>query len=385
MKKPNILLLSGYDAPSHQYWRESLVNSLPEFEWTQIFLPARYFSWRIRGNAFNFFSEHKALLEKNYDLLIVTSMVDLNNLRGLIPNLAKLPTVLYFHENQFSYPFSNASENEKQNLINAQITSLFSAYSADRILFNSHFNLKSFFQGATSLVKKLPDGISKGDLSKMENKSNVLPVPIDVEVYSRNKKSKNDPIKILWNHRWEFDKQPEVFIQAMRLIKQKGINFELYILGQSFRNKPDCFKNATKEFEKELQVFGYQSRELYDEIMKKVDIVISSALHDFQGLSMLEAILNGCIPIAPNRVAYPEYIESNLLYEIPQFNSKDSKHSLIEQEADVLAEKLMDLLRHDEFTHNRNELIQKCQAKAEPYCLNNIISNYKHEIQKLID
>lgn len=385
MNKPKALLLSGYDAPSHQYWRETLVNGLAEFEWTQISLPARHFSWRIRGNAFNFFSEYKAVLEQRYDLLIVTSMVDLNNLRGLIPNLATLPTILYFHENQFAYPLSNASENEKQNLINAQITSLFSAYSADRILFNSHFNMKSFFQGATSLIKKLPDGISKNDLSNIEKKSIVLPVPIDASVYTRNPNKSNEPIKILWNHRWEFDKQPEVFIQAMRLIKNKGVKFELFILGQSFRKKPDCFENTAIEFKKELKVFGYQPREKYDEIMKQSDIVISSALHDFQGLSMLEASLNGCIPLAPNRVAYPEYIDANLLYEVPPSGVMGSKQSVSSQEAIFLAEKLIDLINSGAFTQNRNELIQKCQANAQSYCLNNLISDYKHEIQKLID
>lgn len=382
MNKAKILLLSGYDAPSHQYWRESLVNCLPEFVWTQISLPARYFSWRIRGNAFNFFSEYKAELEKNYDLLIVTSMVDLNNLRGLLPHLAKLPTLLYFHENQFAYPLSNASENEKQNLINAQITSLFSTYSADRILFNSYFNMSSFFHGASSLVQKLPDGINNEDLLSIKNKSAVLPVPIQSKVHNRNKISMDEPVKILWNHRWEFDKQPDVFIQAMRLIKSKGIHFELYILGQSFRNKPDCFNNAQKEFKKEIKVFGYQAREAYDQIMRNVDIVISSALHDFQGLSMLEAILNGCIPLAPNRVAYPEYIDEKLLYKIPKANTKASNEL---DEADFLAEKLLNLLSTKVFTNNRDELIRESQLKVEPYCLNNLIGSYKHEIQKLID
>jgi len=159
-----------------------------------------------------------------------------------------------------------------------------------------------------------------------------LPVAIQSSVQQRTNSNTNEPIKILWNHRWEFDKQPEVFNQAMPLIKEKGISFELYILGQSFRNKPDCFINVSKDFNKEINVFGYQSREEYDKIMKKVDIVISSALHDFQGLSMLEAILNGCIPIAPNRVAYPEYIDSSLLYEIPKLSIKGSKQSIDEQE-----------------------------------------------------
>jgi hypothetical protein len=40
-------------------------------------------------------------------------MVDLATLRGLIPDLAQIPSVLYFHENQFAYP---AGQQRKENV-----------------------------------------------------------------------------------------------------------------------------------------------------------------------------------------------------------------------------------------------------------------------------
>ena len=77
VNKPSVLLISGYDAASHQHWRMSLVNGLSEFHFTQVALAARHFSWRVRGSVLNLLTEHHKTLSQDYDLLIVTSMVDL--------------------------------------------------------------------------------------------------------------------------------------------------------------------------------------------------------------------------------------------------------------------------------------------------------------------
>ena len=95
------LLLSGYDAASHKRWRLELQHHLAHHQWTQLALPPRYFNWRIRGNSMSWAFSQRELLAQQYDVLIATSMVDLSALRGFIPSLAAIPTVLYFHENQF--------------------------------------------------------------------------------------------------------------------------------------------------------------------------------------------------------------------------------------------------------------------------------------------
>lgn len=46
------------------------------------------------------------------------------------------------------------------------------------------------------------------------------------------------------------------------------------------------------------------------------DIVLSTARHDFQGLSVLEAMAKGCVPLAPAALAYPEYIEPACLFPV---------------------------------------------------------------------
>lgn len=169
-------MLSGYDAASHRCWRKSLENGLGEFEWTQIALPDRYFFWRIRGNALTFAYEYKEQLSKNYQCIIATSMVDLVNLRGFVPEISNIPTILYFHENQFVYPLINSLNNQdSKNIVNAQLTTIYSALCADKILFNSEYNKRTFFSGAKALFNKLPDCIPKGILNSAEEKSSVLP------------------------------------------------------------------------------------------------------------------------------------------------------------------------------------------------------------------
>ena len=96
-----ILLLSAYDADSHVYWRKGLVEHLDEHEWTVLSLPGRYFSWRMRGNSLSWAFEQRELLSQAYDLVVATSMTDLSALRGFVPSLAQIPTLVYFHENQF--------------------------------------------------------------------------------------------------------------------------------------------------------------------------------------------------------------------------------------------------------------------------------------------
>ena len=111
--RPNILLLSGYHAASHRYWCEQLVGGLTEFNWTLITLPDRHFYWRIRSNALSFTYQYPKLNSQNFDLLVATSMVDVCNLRGLLPHLSRVPAVLYFHENQFAYPERNSGQPER--------------------------------------------------------------------------------------------------------------------------------------------------------------------------------------------------------------------------------------------------------------------------------
>lgn len=296
-----------------------LVEGLPEFDWTVVSLPDRHFYWRARGNGLTYaFSHAKQLLSSPYDLIVATSMVDLCSLRGFLPALSSIPTLVYFHENQFAYPMKQASN----NIVNAQLTSIYTGLCADRILFNSQFNQDTFYAGAQALLRKMPDGVAKDVLSGPMVCSSVLPVPIHADEVGgadgwTDKSSKADarPVEVVWNHRWEYDKQPEVFFAAMQKLLESGVKFRLHVMGQSFREVPRCFAEAEKRFANEIDTWGHQPAECYYRVLRQADIVVSTAIHDFQGLSLLEAIYRQCVPVAPKRVAYPEYVPESQLYD----------------------------------------------------------------------
>lgn len=313
LTKKRILLLSGYDAASHRHWRDILIDAMPQYHWTVLALPDRHFFWRARGNGLTYAFSHAEQLSAHYDLIIATSMVDLCSLRGFVPALASIPTLIYFHENQFAYPMKKPGS----NIVNVQLTSIYSALCADRILFNSQFNMDSFYQGAQALLKKMPDGVPRDVLAISMDSSTVLPVPIysDKKIPETGKVPIHTPVEIVWNHRWEYDKQPEVFFDAINKLEIAGVDFRLHVMGQSFREIPGCFNVAAHRFEDKIITWGHQPSEQYNKILDQADIVVSTAIHDFQGLSLLQAISRGCIPVAPDRVAYPEYVPASQLYD----------------------------------------------------------------------
>jgi len=308
------LILSAYDAGSHKYWRNGIEKGLPDIDWTVLNLPARFFSWRIRGNPISFISQYSEELAQKYDFMLVTSMVDLATLKGLVPRLSVIPSLVYFHENQFEYP---KSERQK-SVLEAQMVNLYSAMAADRIIFNSNFNLKTFFDGCDQLMNKLPDFTLPGLSSQLQYKSSVIPVPIADHLFERSHDMSllNSPVKILWNHRWEYDKGPDRLLLFLTELKAKGIQFEINIVGERFRSVPTEFDQIQSLFSQQVMAFGYISNvDDYYKLLSQCDIVLSTSIHEFQGISVMEAVAAGCMPLVPNRLSYREYIDSAYCYE----------------------------------------------------------------------
>ena len=326
--KPRILLLSAYDANSHRLWRERLAQLFPDYEWTQLALPPRHFNWRIRGNSLCWaFADNDSAVDigrGDYELLIATSMVDLASLRGFIPALANIPNLVYFHENQFVYP---ASSQRKEN-IEPQLLPLYTALCADAVVFNSHYNRDSFLDGARSLLQKLPDTPAKSILLKLEQ-SRVIPVPL---MQLPKPSPKTSPaaeaqaadslcLEVLWNHRWEHDKGPDLLLEVVRIICRRKIKLRLHIVGEQFRQAPASCAEIKQLLQRQQGLpgkdfeFGFLADpQRYLELLSSCDVVLSTALHDFQGLAIQEACVAGCTPLTPDDLVYPEYLAAEFLY-----------------------------------------------------------------------
>ena len=334
-----ILLLSAYDAGSHQYWRKGLLAAFPEYEWTVLTLPARYFNWRIRGNSLSWAFEQREQLEQPYELIIATSMVDLSSLRGFVPKLALIPAIVYFHENQFAYPLGNEMT---KAAVEPQIVNLYTALCADTLLFNSAYNRDSFLSGVAGLLKKLPDCVPPGLVEKLQH-SAVLPVPLEDSLFDARQmhKSKDSELSLVWNHRWEYDKGPDRLLALIKHLVAEDLPFNLSVVGQRFRTIPSALDQLkdfmTKHCPTRLKHWGYlENKADYYQLLAESDVVISTALHDFQGIAMLEAAAMACVPLLPNRLAYPEFFSEEYCYA--------SSLGDIDAEAEAMTSALKNLL-----------------------------------------
>ncbi|MDX1589035.1 MAG: DUF3524 domain-containing protein [Oleiphilaceae bacterium] len=325
--KPRILCLSAYNAVSHQRWYQAISAGLPRYQWHDLSLPPRHFRWRIRGNPLSWLEE--PLLQQPWDLLIATSMVDLATLRGLHPSLAGVPALYYCHENQFFYPSQNARQrNHEPAMVN-----LYGALAADRVLFNSAFNRDSFIRGACELMARLPDCTPDTLERRLRERSQVLPVPLEEAAFvppagedsgpgrwgPQGQGADTGPLRLVWAARWEYDKGPERLLATLQALEAQGTDYRLCVLGESFRQRPEAFDRIERDFAHRLVQFGHEpDRDQYYRWLRSAQIVLSTSLHEFQGLAVLEAIACGCVPVLPDRLVYPEQVGEAYRYPSDQ-------------------------------------------------------------------
>ncbi|MDH7943649.1 DUF3524 domain-containing protein [Pseudohongiella sp. SYSU M77423] len=359
--------MSAYDAYSHQLWRTTLVDMFPQIDWTVLSLPPRYFAWRVRGNSLSWAFNHRDQLTDNYDMVLATSLTDLSALRGFVPELAQLPAMVYFHENQFAYPEnrgpkdrgpeSQRPEGEGVALVQAQLTSLYTALCADQVLFNSDWNRRSFFSGAGQLLAKLPDHVPGNLLAELQNKSQVLAVPLADQLFrgiqstAQQERSNGEPLTIVWNHRHEYDKGPALLLSIVNRLCDRGVAFRLHLLGQRFRSSPAEFESIRRRLQQHYQDHDISpgvdewvsDRQAYQALLVQSDIVLSTAEHDFQGLSVLEASILGCLPAVPDALAYPEYFASHFRYEVGELDHDGIALAAMELIQRLAVERVSDL------------------------------------------
>ncbi len=260
----------------------------------------------MRHSAITFAEQVKQRLGagENWDIIFCSDMLNLAEFRGLAPaELAGLPTVIYFHENQLTYPVRFESERDYQ----FAMTNITSALAADQVWFNSGFHREDFLSAVEKFLVRMPDYQPRGPAEAIGPKSLVQPPGIDD--IERQQARRPGPLRILWVGRWEHDKAPELFFEALKIIKQRGTDFRISVIGPRFRQVPEVFEQGRTYFAGHIDRWGFQQpRSEYEKALAEADVVVSTALHEFFGLSVVEAIAAGAYPLLPQRLAYPELL-----------------------------------------------------------------------------
>ncbi|KPK27478.1 MAG: hypothetical protein AMJ61_05415 [Desulfobacterales bacterium SG8_35_2] len=311
-----ILVLEPYYGGSHKTFLDGLQAHLP-FDFMLLTLPARKWKWRMRLAAPFYADKITALFkEKKIDVIFCSSFVDVATLRSLLPgHLCKLPFYTYFHENQFAYPVRKTDERD----LHFALTNLTTALASDKVAFNTTYNMQTFLKGVENILKVCPDIKLEGVMEKIEAKVSILNPGIDFSQIDNavqlQRKNSTFPV-IIWNHRWEHDKNPKLFFKTLFELDEQGFDFKLIILGQAFRRKPLIFSEAQSKLPHKIIHCGYvESRDEYARLLTMGDIVVSTAKHEFYGISVIEAVRAGCYPLLPNSLSYPELFPAQYLYE----------------------------------------------------------------------
>lgn len=327
-------------------------QGLPEYDWTELSLPPRHFKWRLRGNAW-WWALEEPVIHRDYALVVATSMVDLASLVGLVPTLGRALKVAYFHENQFAYPTRGAPFD-----MNLGLANIYTALAADVVVFNSDYNRQTLLDGVDWMRAQLPDYVPPSTRDRIAARSDVIVVPLEDACFDvPHREQKERELQIVWNHRWEYDKAPERLFAAL---EQMTAPFHVHVVGERFRDVPEAMLRGRDVLGDRVRTWGFvESSAKYRALLGRCDVVVSTALHEFQGLAVLDAIAAGCVAAAPDRLVYPELLPPHFLYrghDDPVCEARNLARHL-----DALASRVAELRASPKFalTHFRTGAVWK--------------------------
>ena len=260
-----------------------------------------------------------------FELIVATDMLDLPAFLALTRSrFAATPALLFMHENQFTYPRVKGT---KFNSWFGQINYL-STLVADRVSFNSNYHKADFLGALRQLTTEPNNWLVNERIQAIENKSTVLPLGVELSgldtFRDRVGKDAGEPPLVLWNHRWEFDKAPDMFVRTLVRLASEEIPFRIAVAGEPGPNPHPALRDLPEHFGSRVIHHGFaRDREEYGKLLWKSKVVVSTTRHEFFGVGMIEALYCEAWPVAPNSFTYPELVPPEL-----------QSHCLFESESD---------------------------------------------------
>jgi glycosyltransferase involved in cell wall biosynthesis len=261
----------------------------------------------MRGAAMTMAAESARRIDAHglpFDLIFASTFLNLAEYRGLVGSaLSSVPAIVYFHENQLVYPNRHTAEWDLQ----FPLTNITSALSAEACVFNTAWNLEAFLGAIPAFLREFPDHHPVGVAESIRKKSRVVAPPFDPAAFDASVPRRGPVPRIVWPHRWEHDKNPDDFFAAVSVLADERLDFEIAVAGQAFRDVPNAILEAEQTLGSRLVHVGQpETRDAYAALLAGSDVAVSTALNEFFGIAMLEASYAGCLPLVPDRLAYPE-------------------------------------------------------------------------------
>lgn len=311
-----ITILEPFYSGSHKQWSDTF-QKYSNHKIRILTLPGRHWKWRMHGGAISL-ADQFIKSDLKTDLIIASDMIDLSTFLALTrKKSANIPTALYFHENQLTYPWSSTDLDVKLKRDNHYaFINYTSALSADRIFFNSQYHRTSFLSALPGFMAQFPDHKQMNRVGDIEAKSSVLPLMMDLSQFNSirsQKEQKAEECIFLWNHRWEYDKNPEGFFRLMYQLKDNQVPFKMIVLGENYSSAPKCFSEAKSKLAELIIHWGFADTfKEYASLLMQADVLPVTSNQDFFGGSVVEAMACNTMPLLPDRLAYPEHIPKSM-------------------------------------------------------------------------
>jgi tRNA G18 (ribose-2'-O)-methylase SpoU/glycosyltransferase involved in cell wall biosynthesis len=324
------------DFPSHRSWAEGYQR------WTEkhsdlyqvrlTFISGEKWKFRMLSGAATSIDNNN----EDDDIIIVDGMFDASVVKA---RSAHGKVVVYLHENQLTTPYSSQDRDKRQQTSwHFGMVHYRSLLAADGFLFNSYTQLRDFQSALPRMLKEQcpPDEID-WHLEKchqlFSSKCTFLHNGLDLDDLLRLPFGENGadtaegcraPI-ILWNARLEEYKDPGSFLEMIKLVRKKSsIRFQVIVLGTDPTKDQRWYQKFRDEIGDEQILFmdWCTDRHEYAKYLRLAGIVVSTARHETFGISIVESVFCGALPLLPNRLSYPELFPpstygTDQLYEHP--------------------------------------------------------------------
>jgi len=176
-----MLLIEPYYTGSHKQWADGY-QKYSQHKIRILSMKGQFWKWRMHGGAVTLARKFNKMDWKP-DLILATDMLDLTTFLSLTREKShNIPTTIYFHENQLSYPWSPEDRDIQKNRDKHYgFINYASALAADRVFFNSEFHMNSFLDALRPFLKHFPDHNELESVNNIRNKSSVLHLGMDLQ------------------------------------------------------------------------------------------------------------------------------------------------------------------------------------------------------------
>lgn len=160
-------------------------------------------------------------------------------------------------------------------------------------------------------------------VAALQERSAVLNVGVDVSWAAVGEQPSRVEPWILWPHRWDWDKRPDVFLRALRKLAEQTPDFRLVLAGADGAES-SIRDEIVKAFPDQVAAVGPFDFGEYRRLVSRCDLVVSCAVHEFFGIGVVEALAADCVGVLPNRLSYPEIVGAaggHMLYQDQGFGA----------------------------------------------------------------